>query len=163
MKRGPGAGPTRGPAAVLWRGAILPALVVGVVVVAICATSGSRAAASALIGLAITVAAMSASSALMSLSKSWSPPAVMASALAGYAITVLVLAVAFVLLEPVRWLSGQRVGITMVTVVVAWLAGQVRAFARLRILAFDGGTQGDEHHGDAGRSGSPASPSEPSH
>jgi hypothetical protein len=106
---------------------------------------------------------MSAGPGLMLISQHWSPPAVMASALGGYAVTVFVLALAFVLLAPIRWLSGEHVGVAMVAVVIAWMAGQIRASARLRILAYGSGTQGDGKPGDGGRNGSPASPSEPSH
>ena len=163
MRGRSGAGPARGPAAAMWRGGAIPAALVGLLVVALSALAGGRAAGSALIGVVITVIAMGAGPILMSISRHWSPPAVMASALAGYMMTVLVLAVAFVLLAPVTWLSGEHVGIAMVAVVVAWLAGQMRASSRLRILAYGSGTQGDEQPGGAGRNGSPASPSEPSH
>ncbi|HEX2809285.1 MAG TPA: hypothetical protein VHN80_24230 [Kineosporiaceae bacterium] len=163
MNRISRAGPTARPAAVMWRGGVLPAAVVGALVTAGSAVAGGRAAGSALIGTVITLAAMSAGPWLMSISQHWSPPAVMASAIGGYAITVLLLAVAFVLLAPISWLSGSHVGIAMAAVVVAWMAGQTRAAARLRILAYGSGTQGDEGGDRGGQTGSPASPSEPSH
>jgi ATP synthase protein I len=147
----------------MWRGGVVPAVVVGALVAAGSAAAGGRAAGSAAIGAVITVAAMSTGPGLMSISQHWSPPAVMASALGGYAITVLVLAVAFVLLAPISWLSGEHVGAAMVAVVIAWMAGQTRAASKLRILAYGSGTQGDERAGTSGQTGSPASPSEPSH
>jgi hypothetical protein len=147
----------------MWRGGVLPAGAVGGVVVAGSAIAGGRAAGSALIGVVITLVAMSAGPVLMSISQHWSPPAVMASAVGGYAMTVLILAVAFVLLAPITWLSGTHVGGAMVAVVIAWMAGQTRAAARLRILAYSSGTQGDDESVESGQTGFPASPSEPSH
>jgi mannose/fructose/N-acetylgalactosamine-specific phosphotransferase system component IIC len=58
-------------------------------------------------------------------------------ALATYASSVTVLGAAFVVLAPQPWLSPEHVAAGLLAVAVAWLAGQLRAFLRLRVPVFD--------------------------
>jgi hypothetical protein len=142
---------------------VIPATVCGALAVAVCAVWGGAASASALLGAVLVIGALSTGPALMHLTRTASPPAVMASALAGYAITVLILAIVYALTASWSWLSGEHAGATVVVVTTAWLGGQLRAVRRLRILAFGGGTEGDGKPGAAAQSGSPASPLDPLH
>jgi len=156
-----GGGQTRSPAATLWRGGALPGGVLGVLVAAASLLGGGRAAASALLGAVITLIALSVGPVLMLIAQHWSPPAVMVSALAGYSLAVLLLGLAFVVLEPVVWVSGEHVAFAMVAAVTGWLIGEIRAAGRLRILIYGSATSAGQETDVAAQSGFPASPSEP--
>jgi hypothetical protein len=156
-------GETRRPAAVLLRGGAVPAGLAGALVAGYSALVSPSAAGSALIGAVLAGAALSVGPLLLAATRQLSPPAVMAVAVGGYAITIGVLATAYLMLAGVSWLSGDHVGYAIAAVTAAWLAGQIRAVRRLRVLAFGSGSQGDARAFDAGQNGSPASPRDAPH
>jgi ATP synthase protein I len=163
MTRASAGAATARPARALMVGGALPGAVAAVVVSLICGAFSGRAAGSALIGSLLSLAAFAVGPALLSMSRTLSPPAVMAVAMAGYLITVMVLAIAYAALGAVGWISGQHVALGILVTAAAWLGGQMRAAARLRILAYGSGTEGDGTPGHAVESGSPASPENPLH
>lgn len=163
MKRLAESVPTPRPAVALLRAGAAGAGLAGGLVVAACLVVSVRAGASALVGAGLAAAALSVGPLLLAASRSMSPPAVMAVALAGYLVTVIVLAVVYVVLGAAPWLSGDHIGLGILGAAAGSLAGQMRAVARLRVLAFGNGTEGDAGASAAGRNGSPASPPRPPH
>lgn len=136
--------PEARPAIVLLRAGAVPGGVAGGVVAVASTVVSPQAGLSALVGTVLAVAALAVGPGLMSFAANMPPPAVMSLALAGYGITVGLLAVIYVLLGKVTWLSGDHAGYAIAVAVTAWLVGQLRATMRLRILAFgtrpEGGT-----------------------
>jgi ATP synthase protein I len=126
----------RGVAWVLLRAGLLPALVVDGVVVLVAIRAGSDAVAGALVGTLLTVAAFGVGPVLLRYARNVEPTLLFALAVAGYLTVVSVLAVAFALLSDVAWLEGEWVGAAILAGAAAWLAGQVRATAKLRVLTF---------------------------
>jgi hypothetical protein len=154
---------TRRPAAVLLRAGGLPAIALGALVAAGSAFVSWHAAVSVLVGTGLAVIALSAGPALLAMMRSMSPPAAMLLAMVAYGFVVVVLAVLYLQLLTVSWLSGGHVAAGIGVATVAWLTGMIRAVGRLRILTFDDGTQGDGGSGGRVEGGSPASPPEASH
>lgn len=124
------------PFGALLRGTLLPVAVVGGLAVAVSARDSPAAAVGALIGAGLAAAAFSVGPVIMNLARTWSPPAVMAVALTGYAVLVGVLAMVYLILERAAWLSHVHLGWSLFACALAAIAGQVRAVARLRVLAF---------------------------
>lgn len=135
-RRAPG-GPTRDPLVALLRGGAVPGVLAGVVVVAVSAAWGSRAVAGAAVGAGVAVVALWAGPWLVGLAQRFVPAAALAVALAVYSITVSLLGAAFLLLAGRSWLSPTHVAAGLIAVTVIWMAGQVVAFRRLRLPAFD--------------------------
>lgn len=159
----PESAPTARPARALLRAGAAGACLAGGLVSLACLLVSARAGASALVGTLLAGAALSVGPLLLAASRTMSPPAVMAVAMAGYLATVIVLAAVYVPLGSVTWLSGDQVGLGILAAATGSLAGQMRAVARLRVLAFGNGTQRDAQAPDAGQNGSPASPPRPPH
>jgi hypothetical protein len=130
---------TTSPAAALLRGGLFPALGVGAVLCALELLVSGRAAVSAGVGAAIATVALCAGPALLGLTRTTSPPMVMAVAVFGYGMTVMTLGIGYGLLATVGWLAGEHVGYGLVLATVASVIGQVRAVARMRLLAFGDG------------------------
>ncbi len=124
-------------AGAMLRGAAVPAATAAAVAVGVSALWGAAAAVGAAVGAVLAVLALAAGPLLMRRVATWSPPAVMAVTTACYGATVLILGAAFLVLSPMAWLSSQHLGAALLGVTVAWLAGQVRAVARLRVPAFE--------------------------
>ncbi|GMA88615.1 hypothetical protein GCM10025868_38650 [Angustibacter aerolatus] len=59
------------------------------------------------------------------------------------------LGVALVLLSGADWLSGQALGVTIVVCTLVWLAFEMRAFTRMRVLV--PGAAGPGQGADGGR------------
>jgi len=121
---------------VLLRAGVLPALVVDGVVVLAAIASGGEAVVGALVGTLLTVAAFGVGPLLLRYARNVEPLLMFALAVGGYLSVVSVLAVAFALLSDVAWLDGGWVGAAILAGAAAWLAGQVRATAKLRVLTF---------------------------
>lgn len=155
--------PTRRPALTLFAAGTAVGAAAGGVVVVLGAVESARAAVGAALGVAVALVALSVGPALLAVTRTVSPPAVMAIALTGYAVTVLLLAVVYALLGAASSLSGDHVGYGMAVAAAAALAGQGRAVMRLRALAFGNCTEGDLRRSDVSPSDSPASPSGFSH
>jgi hypothetical protein len=141
----------------------VPAVIVGALLAAAAAFVSWPAAVSVLIGAGLAVIALSAGPALLAMMRSMSPPAAMLLAMIAYGVVVVVLAVLYLQLLELSWLSGRHVGAGIAVATTAWLVGMIRAVGRLRILAFGSGTEGDGGPSAAAQDGSPASPPKASH
>jgi hypothetical protein len=134
------------PRRVAWlllRAGLLPAAVVDGVVVLAAISSGADAVVGGLVGALLTVAAFGVGPVLLRYARNVEPVLMFALAVGGYLAVVSVLAMAFALLSDVAWLDGGWVGAAILAGAAAWLVGQVRATAKLRVLTFgDRGTPG---------------------
>lgn len=131
---GPGA---TEPGAAFLRGGALPGAVAAVLVTAAGVPSGGAAVAGAAVGSLLAVLSLAPGPLLLRRSATWSPPAVMAAAVGSFGVIVMLLGLAFAVLGEQSWLSSGHLAVALVVVTSAWLAGQVRAAARLRSYAFD--------------------------
>jgi hypothetical protein len=133
------------------RGSTLPTAAVAVACVAVAAVlAGSKGAWSAGLGAALVLLFFSLSLLVMKRTAGWEPTAVMAVVLGTYTAKIIALGVAMVLLRNVSWLSGQALALTVIVCTVVWLAFEMRAFTRMRVLVAPG------------ESGGPADEDEPS-
>lgn len=130
------ANPAPGVAWSLLRAGLLPALVVDGVVVLAAISAGRGAVVGALVGTLLTVAAFGVGPVLLRYARNVEPVLMFALAVGGYLAVVSVLAMAFALLSDATWLEGGWVGAAILGGAAAWLAGQVRATAKLRVLTF---------------------------
>lgn len=120
--------------AAMLRGSVVPTLVVGALAVTIAAFSGPRAAWSAALGAALVVAFFSLSLLVMRQSAHLAPTTVMAVVLATYTAKIVALGAVMVTLTGVNWLSGQALAVAVIICTLVWLAFEMRAFTRLRVL-----------------------------
>lgn len=156
-ERDTGAGSSRGsgssgepePAWILLRSGLVPATVAGVLVTVFAVTDGTRAVIGALVGAALTVVAFCVGPLLMRAVRNVDPLMTFALALTSYMTVVFVLAVAYGLLSDASWLAPGYVGGAILACAAGWLAGQIRATAKLRVLTF--GHDGDSDSGAAVR------------
>ena len=125
------------PGAAFLRGGAVPGLVAAVLVTAAGIPSGGAAVAGAAVGSVLAVLSLAPGPLLLRRSATWSPPAVMAAAVGSFGVIVMLLGLAFAVLGEQSWLSAGHLAVALVVVTSAWLAGQVRAAARLRSYAFD--------------------------
>lgn len=116
------------------RGAAVPTAAVGVGCVVIAAFVGGREARSAALGALLVLVFFSLSLVVMKRTAHLPPTTVMAVVLASYTAKIVALGVAMVLLRDVEWLSGRALALTIIGCTVVWLAFELRAFTRLRIL-----------------------------
>ncbi|GAB3591312.1 hypothetical protein GCM10027446_08790 [Angustibacter peucedani] len=148
------------PFTAMLRGAVVPTLLVGVLAVVLGAVlGGSKAAWSAALGAALVVVFFSLSLLVMRRTARMEPTATMAVVLATYTGKILALGVAMVLLRDASWLDGQALALAIIGCTVVWLAFEMRAFTRLRILvapeadaadAADGTDAADQTPGQGG-------------
>jgi FtsH-binding integral membrane protein len=140
---------TRAQFAAMLRGSLLPTLVVGVIAVVVAAVLGdTRAAVSAALGAGLVVVFFSLSLLVMRQTAHLQPTAVMAVVLATYTGKILALGLAMVLLRDASWLSGQALALSIIVCTVVWLAFEMRAFTRLRILVAPEAEHQADHQAD---------------
>ncbi len=126
---------TREQFSAMLRGSLVPTLVVGVLAVALAAVVGdARAAWSAALGAALVVVFFSLSLLVMRQTAHLQPVAVMAVVLATYTAKILALGIAMIVLRDAAWLSGQALALSVIGCTVVWLAFEMRAFTRMRVL-----------------------------
>jgi hypothetical protein len=126
---------TREQFTAMLRGSLVPTLVVGVLAVALAAVlADGRAAQSAALGAGLVVVFFSLSLLVMRQTAHLQPTAVMAVVLATYTGKILALGIAMVLLRDASWLSGQALALSIIACTVVWLAFEMRAFTRMRVL-----------------------------
>jgi hypothetical protein len=125
------------------REGVLGGTVLGLAVAVLGLASAVSFAGSALLGTVLGTAALAVGPVLLAVTRRHSGPAVMAVALGGYGGTVLLLAVVYALLEAAPDLSGTGVGAGLLGATVGSVAGQLRAVARHRALAFGDPGPGD--------------------
>jgi ATP synthase protein I len=134
----PAGGPVdaRGAAGTLLRAGLLPAAVVDTVVVLAAIPAESEAVVGAIVGTLLTVMAFATGPLLLRWARNVEPFMLFALAVATYLTVVTALGVAYSLLSDASWLDGGWVGAAILAGALAWLAGQARATAKLRILTF---------------------------
>jgi ATP synthase protein I len=121
--------------AAMLRSSALPTLAVSLVAVGAAALAGgARPAWSAALGAAMVIVFFSLSLLVMQRTAAWQPTAVMSVVLATYTVKIIALGVAMVLLRDASWLSGQALALTVIACTIVWLAFEMRAFTRLRVL-----------------------------
>jgi ATP synthase protein I len=120
--------------AAMLRGALLPTIAVGALATLVGLSIGPRMAWSAALGAGLVGLFFSISLLVMRQTAHLRPSTVMAVVLATYTGKLLALTVALFVLRDVGWLSGRALGLTTIVCTVVWLAFEMRAFARLRIL-----------------------------
>lgn len=122
------------------RGSALPTAAVAVVCVVVAAVlEGAKGAWSAGLGAALVVVFFALSLLVMKRTASWEPTAVMAVVLGTYTAKIIALGVAMILLRNASWLSGQALALTVIVCTVVWLAFEMRAFTRMRVLVASSG------------------------
>jgi hypothetical protein len=143
----PGGEPTPDPALAMLRGGAVPSAVVGALIVVVAVVAGRREFYGAVIGLALATVAMAAGPLVMRVVRHRSAPTVMAVAVLSFGTVVTLLGAAFLLFSPMRWFSSAYVAAGLIAVGGAWVFGQARAVARLRVLAFPDGNVSGEQRG----------------
>ncbi|RZS87108.1 hypothetical protein EV189_2530 [Motilibacter rhizosphaerae] len=119
-------------AAVL-RAAALPAGAVAVVCSAVCLlVAGGPGLAGAVLATTVVLAVFTTTLWMCSRTRSTAPGLVTAAVLGGYLLKVLVLGALLAVAGSTSAVSGGAVAATLVAVTLAWMAGEVRAFTRLR-------------------------------
>jgi len=130
---------TRQQFSAMLRGSLIPTVVVAVVVIVLAALLGSaRDTVSAALGAGVVVLFFSLSLLVMRQTAHLQPVSVMAVVLATYTAKILALGVVMIVLRDASWLSGQVLAIAIIVCTVVWLAFEMRAFTRLRILVAPG-------------------------
>lgn len=126
------------PYRAMLRGGLVPTLAVGAVAVAVAAVvDGGRGAVGSLLALAVVVGSFGSTLLVLGRLAPRVPPLTMfAVALVGYVTKVGLLGILLLLLGGASWLSGPAFGWTAVAAAVVWLAGEMRAFVRVRTLVF---------------------------
>lgn len=136
------------------RGSALPTLVIGAVCVVVAAVlAGGKGAWSAALGAALVLVFFSLSLLVMKRTADWEPTAVMAVVLGTYTAKIIALGVAMVLLRDADWLSGQALALTVIVCTVVWLAFEMRAFTRMRVLVSPGSAPGEPTSSNGEREG----------
>jgi ATP synthase protein I len=139
--------PTPEPWLALLRGGAVPALGLTVPVsLGFGLTSGVAAAGSVVFGAVLAIVGLAVGPLLLRLGRAWSPTALMMLAVCGYGAVVLGLALVFLLVSEASWLDGGAGAVGLVAAVGAWLAGQTRSTARLRVLLYGDGDLGAGPH-----------------
>lgn len=126
---------TREQFTAMLRGSLVPTVVVGVIAVVVAAVlGGGKPATSAALGAALVVVFFSLSLLVMRQTAHLQPTAVMAVVLATYTGKILALGIAMIVLRDASWLSGQALALSIIACTVVWLAFEMRAFTRMRVL-----------------------------
>ena len=130
---------TADPFAALLRGSLLPTLLVAAAAVAGAALFGARAAWSTALGAALVIVFFSVSLLVMRRTAHAEPATAMAVVLATYTVKILALGLVLVVLRDAAWLNGRALALSVIACTLVWLATELRAFTRLRILVTDAG------------------------
>jgi ATP synthase protein I len=138
------------PFAVMLRGAFYPTLAVGPIAVVVAwLTGGGKAAYSAGLGFAVTIAFFALGMVVMSrLDSAADPLRFLASSLAVFFGQMIFLLLVIVALQDAAWLDGTAFGLSALAVALVWQVFQVVAFMRSRRPVYDepadGGQDEDE-------------------
>lgn len=125
---------TRAQFSAMLRGAALPTLAAGALGTLAGLLVDARSGWSAAVGALLVVGFFSISLLVMRQTAEREPAVVMGVVLLAYTGKLLALTIALFLLRDVSWLSTQALGLATICCTVVWLAFEVRAFSRLRIL-----------------------------
>jgi ATP synthase protein I len=129
------------PYRAMLRGALVPTAAVVLVATAAGLVLGGRVLAGAALGAAVVVAFFATSLLVMSAVRHAAPEMLLAAALSVYAAKVAVLGGLVFWLRDEAWLSPTAFAVTALACAVAWLAGQVRAFTRMRLPVWRTGSK----------------------
>ncbi|MEO3935946.1 hypothetical protein V3N99_04210 [Dermatophilaceae bacterium Soc4.6] len=121
----------------LLRGSLIPTLVVAAGCVVVGFVSSPRAAWSAALGAGLVVGFFSLTLLAMKRTADMAPATVMMVMMATYTVKVIALGVAMFTLGRAPWVSGYAVGVTITVCALVWIAFELRAYTKLRILVFD--------------------------
>ncbi len=117
------------------RGSLPPTVVAGVLAVVLAAVlGGGKDAGSAALGAGLVVVFFSLSLLVMRQTAHLQPVAVMSVVLATYTGKILALGIAMVLLRDADWVAGRALALSIIGCTVVWLAFEMRAFTRMRVL-----------------------------
>ncbi|HET8616470.1 MAG TPA: hypothetical protein VFL94_13170 [Actinomycetales bacterium] len=134
------------------RGSAVPTIAAAVACVVLAVVmAGGKGAWSAALGAALVVVFFSLSLLVMKRTAAWDPTAVMGVVLGTYTAKIIALGVAMVLLRDATWLSGQALALTVIVCTVVWLAFEMRAFTRLRVLVSPGAENTELDAGEGGQ------------
>ena len=125
------------PYRAMLRGALVPTLVVAAVDVAVSAPLGERPLTGSVLGAALVVAFFGVTLLAMRAARRVAPELLLGIALALYSTKIAVLGGAVFWLRDQPWLSANALAVTAFGCAVAWLAGQVVGFTRMRVLVAD--------------------------
>lgn len=126
----------------LLRGAIVPALVAGAVTTLVAALiAGGKGVLGSILGLAIVVLFSGVGLLVMRAVRSQDPMIAMTIAMASYAARVVLFGAALVVTGLISGiddvLDRRFTAIAVVVCVIAWVAGEIRAFTKLRVPTYD--------------------------
>lgn len=116
------------------RGSLAPTLVVGALAVGAAAIAGAQQAGSATLGVLLVVVFFSLSLVVMQRTAHLEPTTVMAVVLASYTVKIVALGVVMIALRDAVWVSGPALALSIIVCTLVWLAFEMRAFTRLRVL-----------------------------
>jgi ATP synthase protein I len=125
------------PFPAMMRGALRPTVIAAAAAAAVGAFAGLPGLTGALLGAALVIAFFGAGLWLMRLTRNLEPSLVMAVVLVSYVAKVMALGVVLVLLKDASWLSVPHLALSALACTAVWLGAEIRAFTRLRVLAFD--------------------------
>ena len=130
---------TRAQFTAMLRTSLLPTAVVGVLAVVVAALLGDATSAwSAALGAGLVIVFFSLSLLVMRQTAHLQPIAVMSVVLAVYTGKILALGIALITLYDASWLDGQPFALAMIACTCVWLAFEMRAFTRMRVLVAPG-------------------------
>ncbi|MBP2705197.1 hypothetical protein JOL79_15380 [Microbispora sp. RL4-1S] len=117
------------------KGAAVPTLIVGLVAVVVAAFAiGAKGALGAGIGLVLVAAFFTVGLAVVSWAGRVSPMAMMAAAVVGYVVKVLALMLLMIAIDGVSAFDTKSLALTVVACTLAWTAGEMRGFMKLKML-----------------------------
>lgn len=129
------------PYRAMLRGALVPTAVVAAAGLAVGLVLGGRVLAGTAVGAGVVVTFFGVTLLVMSAVRNAAPELLMAVAMSVYATKVAVMGALVFWLRDETWLSATAFAATAIACAVAWLAGQVRAFTRMRVPVVDPGVR----------------------
>lgn len=127
------------PVTAMLVGGVVPCAAVGLVAVAVAtATGGAHGAVGALVGVALVAVVFSLTLATMRVTRRVAPELTLGMALLTYTTKAAALGLALVAWRDATWMSTTALGATVLACTVAWLAGQVRSYAAMRVPVYGG-------------------------
>lgn len=122
----------------LLKGAVIPTVVVGLVVVAVAALmAGGEGALGAAIGVVVVCAFFTGGIVAVSYAGRISPMAMMSAAVVGYAVKILLIMALLKAFEDATVFEPKAFGWAAIVCTIAWTVGEMRGFMKLRMLYVD--------------------------
>jgi ATP synthase protein I len=131
--------PAKDPVTSMLVGGAVPCAVVAVLVlVASAVAAGGRGALGALVGSVLVVAVFSLTLAAMHVTRRVAPELTLGMALLTYTTKAVALGIALIAWRDATWMSTTALGASVLACTLAWLLGQVRSYAALRVPVYGG-------------------------